>query len=81
MCIRDSHLVGRVVRRGEERGVAITELGLAELRAISPHFDPDVAEALTVTAALAARDLPGGTGPNALRAQLAAARDALGREE
>jgi argininosuccinate lyase len=71
------HLVGRVVRRGEERGVAITELGLAELQTISPHFGPDVVEALTVSAALAARDLPGGTGPGALRAQLAAARAAL----
>ena len=29
-------------------------------------------------AALAARDLPGGTGPNALKAQLAAARATLG---
>jgi len=72
------HLVGRVVRLSEERGVAITELGLAELQAISPHFGPDVAEALTVAAALAARNLPGGTGPNALRTQLAAAWAALG---
>ena len=73
------HLVGRVVRLGEERGVAITALALAELQAISPHIGPDVAEALTVPAALAARDLPGGTGPAALAAQLAAARASLGR--
>ena len=72
------HLVGHVVRLSEERGVAITELDLTELQAISPHFGPDVAGALTIGAALAARDLPGGTGPNALRAQLAAARVALG---
>jgi len=73
------HLVGRVVRLGEERGVAITALTLAEFQAISPHIGPDVAEALTVAAALAARDLPGGTGPAALAAQLAAARASLGR--
>ena len=72
------HLVGHVVRLSEERGVAITGLDLTELQAISPHFGPDVAGALTIGAALAARDLPGGTGPNALRAQLAAARVALG---
>ena len=71
------HVVGRVVRLSEERGVALTELGLAELQAISPHFGPDVAEALTVNAALAARDLPGGTGPNALRSQLATAQASL----
>ena len=76
---REAHqVVGRVVRLSEERGVAITGLGLAELQAISPSFGPDVAGALTIGAALAARDLPGGTGPNALRAQLAAARVALG---
>ncbi len=71
------HVVGRVVRLSEERGVALTELGLAELQAISPHFGPDVAEALTVNAALAARDLPGGTGPGTLLAQLATARASL----
>ena len=73
------HAVGRVVRLSEERGVALTELGLADLQAISPHFGPDVAEALTVAAALGARDLPGGTGPGAVVAQLAAARATLGR--
>ncbi|MBP8949182.1 MAG: argininosuccinate lyase [Candidatus Promineofilum sp.] len=73
------HAVGRVVRLSEERGVALTELGLADLQAISPHFGPDVAEALTVAAALGARDLPGGTGPGAVAAQLAAARATLGR--
>ncbi|MBP6787016.1 MAG: argininosuccinate lyase [Candidatus Promineofilum sp.] len=72
------HLVGRVVRLGEERGVAITELGIEALQVISPHFGPDVVEALTVPAALAARDLTGGTGPNALRAQLTAAQATLG---
>ena len=72
------HAVGRVVRLSEERGVALTELGLADLQAISPHFGPDVAGALTISAALAARDLPGGTGPNALKAQLAAAQATLG---
>ncbi len=72
------HAVGRVVRLGEERGVAITALGVEELQAINPHFGPDVADALTIGAALAARDLPGGTGPNALKAQLAKARASLG---
>ena len=73
------HLVGSAVRRAEERGVPLTELGAAELAVISPHFGPDTAEVLTVSAALAARDLPGGAGPGALRAQLAAARRLVGQ--
>ena len=77
---REAHqVVGRVVRLSEERGVAITELELEALQAISPHFGPDVADAMTVPAALAARDLPGGTGPGAVRTQLAAARATLER--
>ena len=71
------HLVGRVVRLGEERGVPITDLASTDLQAISPYFGPDTAEALSVAAALAARNLPGGPGPNALRAQLTSARAAL----
>ena len=77
---REAHqVVGRVVRLSEERGVAITELELEALQAISPHFGPDVADAMTVPAALAARDLPGGTGPGAVRTPLAAARATLER--
>jgi argininosuccinate lyase len=71
------HLVGRVVRLSEERGVALTDLTAGDLQAVSPHFAADAVEALTVAAALAARDLPGGTGPAALRAQLAQARRGL----
>lgn len=73
------HLVGRVVRLAEERGVAITDLAAAELQAISPHFDADTSEALSVTAALAARAVTGGTAPAALDAQLAAAQAAVRR--
>ncbi len=71
------HLVGRVVRLGEARGVAIDALSPDDLRTISPHFGLDVAAALTVPAALAARAVPGGTAPAALAEQLAAARMAL----
>lgn len=71
------HLVGRVVRLSEERGVPLTDLSSADLQAVSPHFGADTAAVLTVPAALAARNLPGGTGPDALQTQLAAARQAL----
>lgn len=71
------HAVGQIVRLGEERGVAITELPLEKLQAISPYFDEDVADVLSVPAALAARAVPGGTAPSALETQLVLAREAL----
>jgi argininosuccinate lyase len=70
------HAVGQVVRLGEERGVAITELALEELQAISPFFGEDAGAVLSVPAALAARAIPGGTSPASLAAQLLLAREA-----
>ena len=71
------HLVGRAVRLSEERGVGLTGLTAGEMQAISSHFGADAAGVLTVDAALAARALPGGTGPAALAEQLAVARQAV----
>lgn len=68
------HLVGRVVRLSEARGVGLDELSPADLQAISPHFGDDAREVLSIPAALAARNVPGGTAPQALREQLEAAR-------
>jgi len=70
------HAVGQIVRLGEERGLAITELPLETLQAISPYFDEHVAGVLSVPAALAARAGHGGTAPAALATQLVLAREA-----
>lgn len=72
------HLVGQAVRVAEARGVGLTDLTAADLQAISPHFGEDAASVLTVSAALAARAVPGGTAPAALAAQLTAARQKAG---
>ncbi len=71
------HLVGLAVRAAEARGLSLVSLPLADLRAISPEFEPDVAAVLTLDAALAARNVAGGTGPAAVADQLTAARRAL----
>lgn len=68
------HVVGRVVRLGEELGKPITGLTIEELQAVSPYIGVDAAAVLTVSAALAARSVPGGTAPAALAAQLEQAR-------
>jgi argininosuccinate lyase len=75
---REAHyLAGRVVRLGEERGMAITELSITDLRSVTPHFGDDVTYVLNVPAALAARAITGGTAPDALRSQLDLARTLL----
>jgi argininosuccinate lyase len=74
---REAHAaVGKLVRYAEERGKAFSELSLAEYRRFSDRFDADVLK-LDVRAALAARDVPGGTAPRRVRAALRRARRRL----
>ena len=65
---RQAHdIVGRVLREAEKQGVSFTALPLEKLRQISPAFDADFAKGLSVDAALAAKKVPGGTAPDAVR--------------
>jgi argininosuccinate lyase len=74
---REAHAaVGKLVRYAEERGKAFSELSLAEYRRFSKEFDADVLK-LDVRAALAARDVPGGTAPRRVRTALRRARRRL----
>jgi argininosuccinate lyase len=68
--------VGKLVRYAEERGKAFSDLSLAEYRRFSKEFDADVLK-LDVRAALAARDVPGGTAPRRVRTALRRARRRL----
>jgi argininosuccinate lyase len=78
---REAHaLVGRAVRLAEDRELALPDLPLEDLQAISQRFEADVKEVFDVEAALSRRAATGGTAPKALRAQLEAARAALGRD-
>jgi len=72
---RESHgLVGQVVRRAEELGVSLKELGRDEYQAIHPAFTEDVYEALSFQRSIEARDAEGGTAPTAVRAQIERAK-------
>ena len=76
---RDAHrAVGHVVREAETRGCELTELPIEALRAAHPAFGADAKAELSARASLAHREVDGGTGPNAVRNQLNAARAALG---
>lgn len=78
---REAHeQVGRLVRRAIELAKPIEGLPLEELRRFAPACDQGVYEALTLASALAKREIPGGTGPNAVRGAIARAQSALERE-
>ncbi len=72
MPFRQAHEVsGRAVRAADEAGVALWELDLA---AVDPALTAQALDALSVPAALAARNHRGGTAPAAVAEQLARAR-------
>src|SRR6185312_472617 len=75
---REAHAsVGRLVRESEERRVELHSLPLKSFLAAHALFSGDVFDALSPAASVERRDVEGGTGPRALREQLAAAHAAL----
>jgi argininosuccinate lyase len=75
---REAHAaVGALVREAERRGVELDALPAEAFRGAHPLFGDDALVALGATASVAQREVAGGTGPQAVRAQLAEARQAL----
>jgi argininosuccinate lyase len=75
---REAHgAVGRLVRVCEERNVELHTLPFAEFSAAHSSFDSDVFDALSAYRSIEHREVEGGTGPAAVRAQLEAAQRAL----
>jgi len=69
---REAHRVaGAAVRRAEALGVGLPELPLSEYKALSPKFGPDLHQAIRLEGALARNDVPGGTAPARVRAEVA----------
>jgi len=72
---REAHgLVGRAVRRAEELGIPLEELDIEELRVISPMFEADCGDWMTLERTLSRRSVSGGTAPARVREALAQAR-------
>ena len=65
------HVTGALVRRAEERGVDLPELGLAEMTAVHPGITAEVYEVLGVENSVASRMSHGGTAPARVREQIA----------
>jgi argininosuccinate lyase len=75
---RSAHdTVGRIVLFAIEQGKELHELSIKALQEFSPKIDADVFQALTVDAALAAKNTVGGTSPERVREALVAAKEYL----
>jgi argininosuccinate lyase len=75
---REAHaMVGSLVRKAEESGVELNELPMATFAAAHTAFGDDVHQALSARASVDRREVEGGTGPRAVRAQLEAAVSSL----
>jgi argininosuccinate lyase len=68
---RQAHdIVGKILREAEKQNVAWTSLPVAALKKIAPEFEADLAASLTVVAALASKNVPGGTAPESVQAAI-----------
>ena len=75
---REAHsAIGSLIRECERDGCELDALPVASFKAAHPLFGDDILDWLEPTMSVARREVPGGTGPSAVAAQLQAARDAL----
>jgi argininosuccinate lyase len=78
---RQAHdIVGKVLREAERQGKDWTQLPLEDLKKISPAFESDFANSLSLQAALAAKKVPGGTAPDAVRKAIADLEERLNKK-
>jgi argininosuccinate lyase len=75
---RDAHsAIGSLIRESEREDCELDALPLASFKAAHSLFGDDVLNWLEPARSVARRDVPGGTGPSAVAAQLRSAREAL----
>ncbi len=75
---RQAHeAVGSLIRKSEKGGCELGALELESFTSAHPLFGADVYDWLAPARSISARNLSGGTGPDAVRAQLEAARESL----
>ncbi|HEV7594359.1 MAG TPA: argininosuccinate lyase [Gemmatimonadaceae bacterium] len=75
---REAHgAIGGLIRESEKEGCDLDGLPLSSFKAAHPLFGDDALDWLEPSRSVARRDLPGGTGADAVKAQLRSAREAL----
>jgi argininosuccinate lyase len=72
------HITGRAVKAAEERNCDLADLPLEALKAIDERIDDRVFDVLSVDASVRSRTSYGGTSPERVREQIAAAKEQLG---
>jgi argininosuccinate lyase len=72
------HITGRAVKAAEARGCGLADLPLEDLQSIDARIDERVFDVLSVDASVRSRTSHGGTAPEGVREQIAAAKKALG---
>jgi argininosuccinate lyase len=72
------HITGRAVKMAEECGCGLAELSIENLKAIDSRIDGRVFDVLSVDSSVASRTSYGGTAPDQVRKQIAAAKEELG---
>jgi len=82
MPFRQAHeVIGRLVRECEQSKTTLSELPVESYRQESELFEDDVKEVLNFSTSLASRASTGGSAPEAVEKQIAAASKALGDNE
>jgi argininosuccinate lyase len=75
---REAHsAIGALIRESESEGCDLDGLPLSSFKAAHPLFGEDALDWLEPSRSVSRRDVPGGTGPGAVKAQLRSAREAL----
>ena len=75
---REAHAaIGGLIRESESDGCELGALPLSSFKRAHPMFDDDVLDWLEPSRSVSRRDVPGGTGPTAVSAQLRLARETL----
>ena len=74
---RAHEIVGQAVRKALERQCELEQIALPELRQLSPEFDSDFYQAMTLEAVLACHDVAGGTAPDQVARALEVAEQRL----
>jgi argininosuccinate lyase len=75
---REAHAaIGSLIRESEQEGCELDALPISAFKSAHSLFGDDVLDWLEPARSVARRDVPGGTGPTAVSAQLRAAREAL----
>jgi argininosuccinate lyase len=75
---REAHsAIGSLIRESEHEGCELDALPISSFKAAHPMFGDDVLDWLEPSRSVGRREVPGGTGPMAVGAQLRAARETL----